>query len=88
MGRLTQPIRSKFNEKVDTLRREYRDALRDRGMRDAFERMVAAWSSEMGAITYAETISMFDLMMLTSILDENSKIMDLTERVDKLEGRR
>ena len=85
MGRLTQPIRSAFNEKVNTLRREYKEALKDTGRREAFEMLVATWSSEMGAITYAESISLFDLMLLTAVVEERRMIMELTEKIETAE---
>jgi len=87
MGRLTQPIRSKFNDKVETLRKEYKNALKDMARRNAFEKLVAVWSAEMGAITYAETISMFDLMILTATIENTRVALELTERMDKLEQR-
>jgi hypothetical protein len=48
---------------------EYRDALVDKGRREAFDRLVEAWSSELGAINYAESMGLMDLILLTGEVD-------------------
>ena len=46
------------------MRTEYKDALVSKGRREAFDRLVEAWSSELGAISYAESLSLMDLIFL------------------------
>jgi hypothetical protein len=83
-GRITPPIRMSFNDQVTRLRSEYRDAIVKPTRKEAFDRLVEAWSNEMGAITYAESVSMFDLMLLTAAVENRRLITELTTRLDAL----
>jgi len=85
MGRVTPPIRMSFNDLVARLRGEYRDAIVKPVRRDAFDRLVEAWSSELGAVTYAESIRMLDLMLLTAAVENRRLIQDLHNRLDAQE---
>ena len=87
MGRVTPPIRMSFNDLVARLREEYRDAIVKPARRDAFDRLVEAWSSELGAVTYAESVSMLDLMLLTAAVENRRLIQDLHNRLDAQEKR-
>ncbi len=76
-----------FNDLVARLREEYRDAIVKSARRDAFDRLVEAWSSELGAVTYAESISMLDLMLLTAAVENRRLVQDLHDRLDAQEKR-
>ena len=56
MGRLQPAARASFEDYLHRMRTEYKDALLSRGRREAFDRLVEAWSSELGAISYAESL--------------------------------
>jgi len=83
-GRVTPPIRMSFNETVARLRTEYREAIVKPARREAFDRLVEAWSSELGAVTYAESISMFDLMLLTAAVENRRLIEELAAKLKEL----
>ncbi len=94
MGRSTPPFRQSFQDMVSKLRREFRDALLKVGRRDAFDKLVGAWSRELGAMSFAESLSLLDLMLLVAAV-ENRSLCDvllrdtegLCERVSHLEER-
>jgi len=85
MGRLTPASRDNFNEVLAMLRKEYQNALRDKGRRDAFNKLVSAWCSELGAFTYAESIPLIDLILLTSSIENRALLNELTERFNKFQ---
>ena len=87
MGRTTPPIRMSFEDLLARLRSEYRDALVKQGRRDAFDRLVEAWSAELGAISYAESLSLMDLILLTGIVDDRRVSEELTTRLATIETR-
>ena len=76
MGRMTLAARASFEEHLHTMRTEYKDA-----------RAVEAWSSELGAISYAESISLMDLPLLTGDVDNRASTESLKLRLDRLESR-
>ncbi len=57
------------------------------GRRNAFDRLVEAWSAELGAISYAESISLMDLLLLTGAVDNRRANEELSPRISELEGR-
>jgi hypothetical protein len=87
MGRMTQAARASFEERLHTMRTEYKDALVSKGRREAFDRLVEAWSSELGAISYAESLSLMDLLLLTGGVDNRAFLEALKLRLDRLESR-
>jgi hypothetical protein len=87
LGRITPPIRESFNETVVRLRKEFRESLVRPENRRAFDRIVEAWSAELGAITFAESISMFDLMLLTASVLNYRFLESLEERLGRIEKR-
>jgi hypothetical protein len=87
MGRMTLAARASFEEHLHTMRTEYKDALVSKGRREAFDRLVEAWSSELGAISYAESISLMDLLLLTGGIDNRAFTESLKLRLDRLEFR-
>lgn len=72
MGRETKPFRMSYQELVDRLRREFQEPLRNESRRTAFEMLLQAWSDELGAMSYAESFKMLDLMLLISTLENRS----------------
>jgi len=93
VGRETKPFRMSYQELVDRLRRELQEPLRSEARRTAFDHLVRAWSDELGAIGYAESFKMLDLMLLISALENRSLLEDALKslathqaRLEKLEG--
>jgi len=87
MGRTTPPIRMSFEDLLARLRSEYRDALVKQGRREAFDRLVEAWSAELGAISYAESLSLMDLILLTGLVDDRRVSEELGTRLTTIETR-
>jgi hypothetical protein len=88
IGRSTPPTRASFEELVSKLRKSFKAALIDEGRREAFEKMVEAWSGELGALTYTEGFTLLDLLLLTAALENRSLIEKLLRRVEALEEQR
>jgi hypothetical protein len=84
MGRSTPPFRVSFEETVSMLRKEFQEALVDRGRREAFNGLVEAWSSELGAMGYAESITLLDLMLLTAVVDNRHLFAELMRSFEGL----
>jgi hypothetical protein len=83
-----------FQDLLQRMRDEYKAALLSRGRREAFDRLVEAWSAEMGAISYAESISLMDLLLLTGAVDnrrvneeQSIRASELERRLEKVESR-
>lgn len=94
MGRTTPPIRMSFEGLLARLRSEYRDALVEPGRRITFDRLAEVWSAELGAIAYAESFSLMDLILLTGLVEDRrvsgelcSRLAEVESRVEKLERR-
>ena len=87
MGRTTPPIRMNFEDLLARLRSEYREALVKPGRRKAFDRLTEAWSAELGAITYAESLSLMDLILLTGLVEDRHISEELSNRLAGIEGR-
>ena len=86
MGRLTPAARASFEDYLHRMRTEYKEALLSKGRRGAFDRLVEAWSSELGAISYAESLSLMDLILLTGEVDNRAFIDALRIKLDNLEA--
>jgi hypothetical protein len=78
MCRTTPVIRMNFEGLLSRMRSEYKDALLSMGRRKAFDRLVEAWSAEMGAISYAESISLMDLLLLTGARASKLRTLKIT----------
>jgi hypothetical protein len=94
VGRSTPPLRDSFRDMVSKLRGEFRDALLKSGRREAFDQLVEAWSSELGAVTFAESFALLDLMLLVAVVENRGLCgrmlqgMDLLgEKVSRVEER-
>jgi hypothetical protein len=57
------------------------------GRREAFDRLTEAWSAELGAITYAESLSLMDLILLTGLVEDRRISEELSGRLAEMEGR-
>jgi len=86
MGRTQPAIRASFQELLSRMRTEYKDALMSKRRREAFDRLVEAWSSELGAISYAESLSLMDLILLTGEVDNRAFSESLKNRMDNLDA--
>jgi RecA/RadA recombinase len=84
MGRSTPPFRVSFEETVAKLKKEFQAALMDRERREAFNALVETWSSELGAMGYAESLTLLDLMLLAAAVDNRSLITKLRGDFDDL----
>ncbi|MFP3952413.1 MAG: hypothetical protein ACLFVP_09780 [Candidatus Bathyarchaeia archaeon] len=84
MGRYTPPFRQSFQKKVDQYRREFQRALLSLERREAFDELVEAWSSELGAMTYANSMKLQDLLFLVALVDNRRKVKELEKRQREL----
>ncbi|MCB2171593.1 hypothetical protein KQH65_02515, partial [archaeon] len=87
MGRETKPFRMSYQELVDRLRKEFQDPLRSENRRTAFEHLLQAWSDELGAMSYAESFKMLDLMLFISTLENRSLLEKANNRMDSFDRR-
>ena len=87
MGRTTPAIRMSFQDLLQRMRDEYKAALVNRGRREAFDRLVEAWSAELGAVSYAESMSLMDLLLLTGVVEDRRVTEELSLRKSELERR-
>ncbi len=87
MGRTTPAMRMSFEDLLSRMRTEYKAALLSRGRRDAFDHIVEAWSAELGAISYAESFTLMDLLLLTGVIEDRRVTDELSHRLSDLERR-
>lgn len=81
MGRITKSFRIQFQEEIRTLKK-FRNALVDVGHRDAFDRLLKVWGSTQGAMAYADIPYVLDAMVLTAVVDNRKRIMQLSSRLN------
>jgi len=84
LGRDTPPFRQSFQKKVDLMRKEFQRALLSLERREAFDKLVEAWSSELGAMTYAKSFKLQDLLFLVALVDNRRLINELEKRQNEL----
>ena len=82
MGRETKPFRMSYQELVDKLRKEFQNPLRSENRRTAFDLLIQAWSDELGAMSYAESFKMMDLMLMISTLENRSMLEKMTRQFE------
>ena len=70
-------MRVRLQDTMAQLKARYRAALKDGEMQRAFDELWPAWSSEEGAMIYAEVMSALDLLLLTAAVDNRRKIEGL-----------
>ena len=87
MGRDTPPFRQSFQGLVARLRKEFQDALLSRERREAFELLVEAWSAELGAMSFAESVKLLDLLLLVAVVENRSHVESLSVRIRSLDER-
>jgi len=94
LGRDTPPFRQSFHDLVARLRREFQEALLRIERRDAFDLLVEAWSAELGAMSFAESVKLLDLVFLVSVVENRTigeslkrKLGTLEERIARIEER-
>jgi len=75
VGRVTRAsMRGRLQDSMMKLRKRYRGALKDDEMQRAFDELWPAWSTEQGAMIYAEVLSSLDLLLLTAAVDNRREI--------------
>lgn len=79
-------MRGRLQEMMTRLRRRYRASLKDSSLQRAFDALWPAWSSEQGAMIYAEVLSPLDLLLLTAAVSNRREIEEL--RRESQEARR
>jgi hypothetical protein len=67
-------MRGRLQDAMVHLRKKYRAALKDDEMQRAFDELWPAWSTEQGAMIYAEVLSSLDLLLLTAAVDNRREI--------------
>ena len=87
LGRDTPPFRQSFHGLVSRLRREFQDALISVERREAFDYLVGAWSAELGAMSFAESVKLLDLLFLVAVVENRSFSESLSARIRSLEER-
>ena len=86
MGRITKSFRVIFKEQLRDLR-GFHNALMEASRRDAFDSLKRAWSSELGAMSYARIPYVLDAMLLTGLIDNRKLIEELYARFRLLESK-
>lgn len=67
------------------LRSNYRQALKDDLLQEAFDKLWKTWDNEQGAMIYAQVVSTYDLLNLTSVLSNRRELELLKQRIEALE---
>lgn len=85
MGRITRDsMRGRLQDAMVHLRKKYRAALKDDEMQKAFDELWPSWSSEQGAMIFAEVLSALDLLLLTAAVDNRREIEALRGELEGL----
>ncbi len=72
---------------ISKLRREFQDALISVERREAFDHLVGAWSAELGAMSFAESLKLLDLLFLVAVVENRSLGESLGARIRIFEER-
>jgi len=86
LGRVTSPFRAALQREVENLRRYYRDVLASQARRKAFDSLVSAWASEVGAMSSSNIPALMDNMLLTAAVDNRRLLEELLARVERLQA--
>ncbi|MEM1507890.1 MAG: hypothetical protein QW702_00110 [Candidatus Bathyarchaeia archaeon] len=81
LGRVTHPFRVMLQEEIDNLKRTYREALLDSKRREALDSLIQVWSSEQGAMSYAQIPTVLDVMLVTAIVDNRKLIEEALRQI-------
>jgi hypothetical protein len=85
VGRITRDsMRGRLQDAMVHLRKKYRAALKDDEMQKAFDELWPSWSSEQGAMIFAEVLSALDLLLLTAAVDNRREIEALRGELEGL----
>ncbi len=85
MGRIIRDsMRGRLQDAMVHLRKKYRAALNDDEMQRAFDELWPSWSSEQGAMIFAEVLSALDLLLLTAAVDNRREIEALRGELEGL----
>lgn len=85
MGRIIRDsMRGRLQDAMVHLRKKYRAALKDDEMQKAFDELWPSWSSEQGAMIFAEVLSALDLLLLTAAVDNRREIEALRGELEGL----
>ena len=85
MGRVTRKsMRGRLQDTTTQLKRRYRPALKDDAMQRAFDEFWPAWSSEQGAMIYADVLSPLDVLLLTAAVDNRREIEELRRAIREI----
>jgi hypothetical protein len=85
VGRITRDsMRGRLQDAMVHLREKYRAALKDDEMQRAFDELWPSWSSEQGAMIFAEVLSALDLLLLTAAVDNRREIEALRAELEGL----
>ena len=86
MGRITKDsMRTRIQKTMNNLRSNYRQALKDDLLQEAFDKTWKDWDNEQGAMIYAQVVSTYDLLNLTSVLSNRRELELLKQRIKALE---
>jgi len=77
-------MRTRIQDQMKHLKNRYRAALKENELQEAFDELWPTWSSEMATMIYAETLSVLDLLLLTSVIDNRREIRKLKEELEKV----
>jgi hypothetical protein len=77
-------MRGRLQDAMVHLRKKYRAALKDDEMQKAFDELWPSWSSEQGAMIFAEVLSALDLLLLTAAVDNRREIEALRGELEGL----
>ena len=85
MGRIIRDsMRGRLQDAMVHLKKKYRAALKDDEMQEAFDEFWSSWSSEQGAMIFAEVLSALDLLLLTAAVDNRREIEALRGELEGL----
>jgi len=87
VGRITLPFRTRLQEQLDELKKNLGPVMMDRTRVDAFESLSRAWTSEQGAMSCLNVPTVLDAMVLVGEIDNRKLILELTERLSRIEGK-
>lgn len=86
MGRVTLSFRMIFKQVLEDLK-SFHKALLDPEHKDVFNSLKRVWSREMAAMIYVhgQIPVVFDLMLLTALIDNRKEIMKLEEEISLID---
>ena len=70
-------VRARIQDYMKKMRDQFRAALKDDDLQDAFDELWPTWSSEMAAMIHADILQVMDLILLTSVVDNRKEIEKL-----------